>query len=84
MSFDFIGTSVDESSDDLAVVQIPSNWKTMFVDPLTLQLFFELYQNLPSEVAAQVRRVWHAEEVGVGCTGKVGVGCAVEVGVGCR
>jgi exportin-7 len=53
LSFDFIGTSVDESSDDLAVVQIPSNWKTMFVDPLTLQLFFELYQNLPSEVAAQ-------------------------------
>ncbi|XP_066279027.1 exportin-7-like isoform X5 [Branchiostoma lanceolatum] len=28
LTFDFIGTSTDESSDDLCTVQIPTNWRT--------------------------------------------------------
>ena len=54
LTFDFIGTSHDESSDDLAVVQIPAVWKSVFLDSTTLQLFFGLYQGLPPEVAAKV------------------------------
>ena len=28
LTFDFIGTSTDESSDDLCTVQIPTSWRT--------------------------------------------------------
>ena len=27
LTFDFIGTSMDESSDDLGTVQIPTSWR---------------------------------------------------------
>lgn len=51
LSFDFIGTSPDESSDDLTTVQIPTNWKPAFLDFNTLQLFFDLYRCLPSALS---------------------------------
>ena len=52
LSFDFIGTSPDESnSDDLPTVQIPSAWRRLFVENTTLDLFFKLYHNLPPEIA---------------------------------
>ncbi|GIY78298.1 exportin-7-A [Caerostris extrusa] len=38
--FDFIGTSPDESSDDLFTVQIPTSWRPAFLDFNSLQLFF--------------------------------------------
>ena len=48
LCFDFIGTSVDESSDDLGTVQIPNEWKKEFINMennvlKTPKLFFELY-----------------------------------------
>ncbi|XP_055989080.1 ran-binding protein 17 [Sorex fumeus] len=47
LSFDFIGSSADESADELCTVQIPTTWKTIFLEPETLDLFFNLYHSLP-------------------------------------
>ncbi|KAI1278048.1 Exportin-7 [Halotydeus destructor] len=52
LSFDFIGTSPDESSDDLSTVQIPTSWRPAFLDYNTLQLFFDLYHALPPSLAS--------------------------------
>jgi exportin-7 len=52
LSFDFIGTSTDESADDLATVQIPTTWRSIFLDSHTLQLYFDLFHNLSSELSA--------------------------------
>ena len=54
LSFDFIGTSTDESADDLSTVQIPTSWRSVFLDNLTLQLYIDLFHNLSSELAAMV------------------------------
>ena len=54
LSFDFIGTSPDESSDDLSTVQIPTSWRPAFLDFNTLQLFFDLFHALPQSLAPMV------------------------------
>uniref|UniRef100_G1LBB1 RAN binding protein 17 n=1 Tax=Ailuropoda melanoleuca TaxID=9646 RepID=G1LBB1_AILME len=46
LNFDFIGSSADESADDLCTVQIPTTWRTIFLEPETLDLFFNLYHLL--------------------------------------
>ncbi|XP_064465819.1 exportin-7-B-like [Ornithodoros turicata] len=51
LSFDFIGTSPDESSDDLCTVQIPTGWRPAFLDYNTLQLFFDLFHCLPNSLS---------------------------------
>ncbi|XP_026489379.1 exportin-7-A [Vanessa tameamea] len=43
LTFDFIGTTSDESSDDLCTVQIPTSWRPTFLEAGTLELFFSLY-----------------------------------------
>ncbi|KAM7472621.1 hypothetical protein LguiA_010804 [Lonicera macranthoides] len=43
LSFDFVGTSIDESSEEFGTVQIPSGWKPVLEDPSTLQIFFDYY-----------------------------------------
>ncbi|XP_054783087.1 uncharacterized protein LOC129290362 isoform X1 [Prosopis cineraria] len=43
LSFDFVGTSVDESSDEFGTVQIPSPWKPVLEESSTLQIFFDYY-----------------------------------------
>ncbi|MCO5579366.1 hypothetical protein L7F22_033221 [Adiantum nelumboides] len=43
LSYDFVGTSLDESSEDLGTIQIPSSWRPIFEDTATLQLFFDYY-----------------------------------------
>ncbi|KAF8028166.1 hypothetical protein BT93_E0929 [Corymbia citriodora subsp. variegata] len=43
LSFDFVGTSIDESSEEFGTVQIPSSWRMVLEDPSTLQIFFEYY-----------------------------------------
>ncbi|XP_049730257.1 ran-binding protein 17 isoform X2 [Elephas maximus indicus] len=47
LNFDFIGSSADESADDLCTVQIPTTWRTIFLEPETLDLFFNLYHSFP-------------------------------------
>lgn len=54
LSFDFIGTTTDESADDLATVQIPTSWRPTFLDCTTLQLFFNLFHSLTASLAAMV------------------------------
>ncbi|KAK6934030.1 hypothetical protein RJ641_036924, partial [Dillenia turbinata] len=43
LSFDFVGTTIDESSEEFGTVQIPSSWKPVLEDPSTLQIFFDYY-----------------------------------------
>ncbi|XP_031377633.1 exportin-7 isoform X1 [Punica granatum] len=43
LSFDFVGTSIDESSEEFGTVQIPTGWKPVLEDPATLQIFFDYY-----------------------------------------
>ncbi|XP_022640688.1 exportin-7-B isoform X3 [Vigna radiata var. radiata] len=43
LSFDFMGTSYDESSDEIGTVQVPSAWKAALEDSSTLQIFFDYY-----------------------------------------
>ncbi|CAM8961063.1 unnamed protein product [Rhodiola kirilowii] len=43
LSYDFVGTSIDESSEEFGTVQIPSGWKPVTEDPSTLQIFFDYY-----------------------------------------
>lgn len=44
LSFDFIGTNPEESSEDVGTVQVPSSWRPVVQDTLTLQLFFDFYR----------------------------------------
>lgn len=43
LSFDFVGTSIDESSEEFGTVQIPSSWRPVLEDSSTLQIFFDYY-----------------------------------------
>ncbi|XP_073260842.1 uncharacterized protein [Populus alba] len=43
LSFDFVGTSIDESSEEFGTIQIPSSWRPVLEDPSTLQIFFDYY-----------------------------------------
>ena len=45
LSFDFIGTSMDESSDDLGTVQIPTNWR----GGMKWQILYKNYSNVHDE-----------------------------------
>ncbi|XP_073851303.1 ran-binding protein 17 isoform X5 [Macaca fascicularis] len=45
--FDFIGSSIDDSANDLCTVQISTTWRSIFLEPETLDLFFNLYHSLP-------------------------------------
>ncbi|PWA74654.1 ARM repeat superfamily protein [Artemisia annua] len=43
LSYDFVGTSIDESSEEFGTVQVSSSWKPVLEDPSTLQIFFDYY-----------------------------------------
>ncbi|KAL8529313.1 hypothetical protein ACS0TY_006656 [Phlomoides rotata] len=43
LSFDFVGTSIDESSEEFGTVQIPLAWKPVLEDSSTLQIYFDYY-----------------------------------------
>lgn len=45
---------MDESSDDLGTVQIPTSWRPAFLDFSTVQLFFDLYASLPASLSPVV------------------------------
>lgn len=51
LSFDFIGTSADESTDDISTVQLPTNWRPAFLELDSLKLFFDLYHVLPARLS---------------------------------
>ena len=41
LSYDFIGTTLDEASEDLGTIQLPSPWRATMEDPKTMSLFFD-------------------------------------------
>ncbi|CAH9096207.1 unnamed protein product [Cuscuta europaea] len=43
LSFDFIGMSIDESSEEFGTLQVPSSWKSILEEHSTLQIFFDHY-----------------------------------------
>jgi len=43
LSYDFVGTSLDESSEDMGTIQVPSSWRPMIADPATVQLMLDVY-----------------------------------------
>jgi len=43
LSFDFVGTCLDESSEDVGTIQIPAAWRPAVEDPSTTSMFFEFY-----------------------------------------
>lgn len=43
LSFDFVGTSLDDSAEDLATLQIPSTWRSLLEDLDTMQLYSDYY-----------------------------------------
>jgi len=55
LTYDFIGTTCDESSDDICTVQIPTGWRPAFLEQSTLTLFFDLYHSLPHSLSSLVR-----------------------------
>lgn len=56
LTYDFIGTTCDESSDDICTVQIPTGWRPAFLEQSTLTLFFDLYHSLPPSLSSLVRK----------------------------
>lgn len=43
LSYDFIGTTLDEASEELGTIQVPSSWRGLMEEGGTLALFFEIY-----------------------------------------
>ncbi|KAK9098695.1 hypothetical protein Syun_025740 [Stephania yunnanensis] len=43
LSFDLVGTSLDESSEEFGTVHVPSAWRLVLEDPSNLQIFFDYY-----------------------------------------
>ncbi|KAF9113800.1 Exportin 7 [Mortierella sp. AM989] len=48
LSFDFIGTLPDESSDDTGSIQTPSSWRTIFEEPGYLDVLWECWKKFSS------------------------------------
>lgn len=53
MSFDFLGTSSDESSDDLAPLHIPSTWRRLIQEPETTTVFVDIYTTRPPPLSTK-------------------------------
>ncbi|KAG0210337.1 Exportin 7 [Mortierella sp. GBA30] len=51
LSFDFIGTSYEESSDDVGSIQAPTVWRTVFEEPDYLNVLWECWKSSSSPVS---------------------------------
>lgn len=54
LNFDFIGSMIDDTSDENVSVQVPTAWRVAFVDSSIVKLFYGLYAVLPPELSALV------------------------------
>lgn len=43
LGFDFVGTSMDDSVDDLGTIQVPTPWRALLEQPDTMTLFWRCY-----------------------------------------
>uniref|UniRef100_A0A158Q4K4 Exportin-7 n=1 Tax=Dracunculus medinensis TaxID=318479 RepID=A0A158Q4K4_DRAME len=57
LSYDFIGTLPDESSEDNYTVQLPIVWRECFLNYDVLAIFFSLYEQLPVDQCPAVLQV---------------------------
>lgn len=48
LKFDFVGIFPDESTEDVGTIQIPAPWRPLFEESDTIQLFWNLYMQLPT------------------------------------
>jgi len=54
LSFDFLGTNPDDTSDEIGITHIPDSWKNLFVDNFnTPQLFFSIYSASPPPLSSK-------------------------------
>ena len=57
LGYDFIGTTLDEASEELGTIQVPSSWRATMEAPATMQLYFDVYStcsNPPAKLALEV------------------------------
>jgi exportin-7 len=54
LSFDFVGSPVDESSEEFGTVQLPASWRPLLQDPSTVQIFFDYYKVNDTTVSKEV------------------------------
>ena len=45
LSFDFVGTSQDDSTEDLGTIQVPTSWRSQIEDENTMHLLFDVYKS---------------------------------------
>jgi exportin-7 len=43
LSYDFVGSSLDDSNEDIGTIHIPISWHTVIEDPATIALFMDTY-----------------------------------------
>jgi hypothetical protein len=46
LEYDFVGSRVDETSEDIGSIQIPSTWRDLVQSPHTIRLLFGLFRGL--------------------------------------
>lgn len=44
LSYDFVGSSLDDSNEDIGTIHIPISWHTIVEDPSTVALFMDTYK----------------------------------------
>ncbi|KAG7356805.1 Importin-beta N-terminal domain containing protein [Nitzschia inconspicua] len=57
LSFDFIGTNPDESTEDVGTIQAPTSWRSLLQDAATTELFFDFYANTPPPRSSKAMEV---------------------------
>ncbi|CAG8799995.1 9863_t:CDS:2, partial [Racocetra persica] len=57
LAFDFIGTSPDESGEDVGSIQVTSSWRSTVEDSSFLQIMFEAYKQFQPPHSSQVMEV---------------------------
>ncbi|KAA3481473.1 exportin-7 isoform X1 [Gossypium australe] len=71
LSFDFVGTSIDESSEEFGTVQIPSSWRPLLEDSSTLQIFFDYYSITKAPLSKEVLPKFHGKMLSLSGDGNV-------------
>uniref|UniRef100_A0A914EG71 Exportin-7/Ran-binding protein 17 TPR repeats domain-containing protein n=1 Tax=Acrobeloides nanus TaxID=290746 RepID=A0A914EG71_9BILA len=56
MSFDFVGSFIDETIDENYNIQLPANWRSRLIERNPVKLFFELYDKVPIKTVALILR----------------------------
>lgn len=53
LSYDFVGSSLDDSNEDIGTIHIPISWHTIVEDPSTVALFMDTYKATCTSDASQ-------------------------------